>query len=707
MGLLDSAGSALDAASSILGGPAKGGAAAAPDVTPVFTNGENLGVPPADIGGAQPPNDETVHDHGAPIEFIHFGIVHPDASVNFAHPSIPDDTQTPKLGDGPGSRAIMFRDALEREVILLGGFINSCQCVLKEKEASEGGVGQALAVVSSLVGGGGGGDSGPKAADLNSIFSTAQGAVTPINISPVHYKLVHQAGIDLQKARQQYQAFRDKLLVDSGGGGGGGLLSQVSAIAGSLGPIGDIVNTIQGIAFKAFDVYVRSFANISKLREGVIEKACHDMTLTAIKGDASQDTATPIFPVWFPKPQDQQQAASSSPSDGGPLGDAEREVSDMEQKGEKAAKDVKDFLFGDPVDCPGTPFLAQAFSVDFNQNDQGQPVTDQPPQPPQDPGAPVLDAFRHVVNKDNPLPGFVETVIKEIMQLNTDFVQAVYEKLMEREPNATIDESALYEAGRKRLLQRLVGLLLDQVQFLKRLVTSPLMVQNMAVGPGHFMDEGLDLLNQKLGSKLDVVLHLTMHELADQLQGARKNAVSNKSLTMEAYLGAMPYLLALLFRDTFFPVWDILVKEVFGTIGGPVGSAVNTALDAMKRVKSVTDTARDWKKRGEALPGVAQDAAKRHGSNTANLLDPASIARDQGGKASQDQDEFNQALGQQADRGSGSWGGDGSKAPDSPPFPISGRVPSAQGVDIQCAEWKEVLNNLQYVPKLDTPSCNG
>lgn len=689
MGLLDSAGGALDAASSILGGPTKGGSAAPPPVTPNFKNGENLGEPPADIGGAQPPNDQTVHDIGAPIEFIHFSYVHPDSSLHYPHPSISDDTQAPK-GDGPGSRAIMFRDALEREVILLGGFINSCQRVLKEKEDSEGGVGQALAVVSSLVGGGGGGDSGPKSADLNSIFSSAQQAVTPINISgPLQYKLVHKAGVDLQTARQQYQDFRNKLLEHSDSGGGGGLLSQVSSIAGSLGPVGGIVNTIQGIAFKAFDIYVRVFVKIAVAREKPIEDACHDMTIAAIKGDASPDSATPVFPVWFPKPQ-VQQAASSSSSDGGALGDVEKKVSDVEQKGEKLAKEVKDFLAGEPVDCPGTPFLAQAFSMSPNKDQSGQPTNDQPPPPPQDPAAPVLAAF-HDLKVD--LPGFLQTIVKEIMQLNTDFVQAVYEKLMEMEPNATINEKSLFEAGRKRLLQRLVDLLLNQVDFLKRLATGSIGVQGVAVGPGHFLDEGLDLLNQKLASQLDIVLHITMKDLASQLQSVRKDAVSNKSLTMEAYLGVLPYLLAVLFRDTFFPVWDILVKEVFGTIGGPAGTAVNAALDAMNKVKSVVDTARDWKKRAEAMPKVAGDALQR-GVGTG----------DKSGNVKEDSDEFDAAKALQADRGSGSWDDDGEKPPASPPFPITGRQQSGQGQDITLNEWKGLKPDWKYKPPLVFPA---
>ncbi len=695
---LGALGNALDTASSILGGPAQGGAGAAAPVTPVFRNGENLGERPEDMGGAQPPNDQTVHDIGAPIEFIHFGYVHPDSSLHFVHPNIADDTKTPKLGEGPGSRAIMFRDALEREVILLGGFIDYCQKVLKEKEDSQGGLGQAMAFAGSLLGGGAG-DSGPKAADLNSIFSSAQSAATPINTGSIEYKPIHQAGIDLQTARQQYQEFRKKLQQPPSDGGGG-LLGQVQALAGAAGEAGKILKIVQGVAFKAFDIYVRTFAEIAGGDKGggkdaaypaweqVIESACHAMTIAAIKGNVDPDTATPIFPVWFPKPADQQQAAPSS-YDSGVAGDAEKEIDGVKKTVKDAQKDVKDFLEGEPVDCPGTAFLVQAFSLSLDQDDHGKPVLDQPPKPPQDPGAPVIAAFKAVLKIDDSLPGFLETLIKEIMQLNTDFIQAVYQKLMQTEPKASIDARAMFEAGRKRMLQRLLNMLLDQVAILKKLATGSFNVQDQKVGPGHFIDQGMDLLNQKFASQLDVVLQITMKELAEELQAARKNAQSNKSLTMEAYLGVLPYLLAVLFRDTFFPIWDMVMKEVFATIGGPVGSAVNAALDAMKSIKSVVDTARDYKKRAEAMPKVAGDALSR-GVGTG----------DKSGNIAQDQDDFNKAKALEADRGSGSWDSGGGKAPDAPPFPLSGRLPAAKGVDITLDEWNQVKPNWKYIPTL-------
>jgi hypothetical protein len=678
MGLLDSAGSALDTASSMLGGPQAGAASAVPDVPPTFVNGESLGESPQDIGGAQPPNDQTVHDRGAPIEFIHVGQVHPDSSLHFVHEKQLDDSKRQDLPEGPGARAIMFRDALEREAILLGTFINCSKRVLKEKEDSEGGVGAALAMASALIGGGGGGgSSGPKSSDFDGILSGVTSAVNPINNSSVQYKLVHQAGINLQAQRAKYDTFRKKLLDPPQNGGGGGLLSQVSAIAGSLGPIGNIINMIQGIAFKAFDIYVMAYAGMADQREAAIESACHDMSLAAIKAGA-----TPIFGVWFPKPAEQQ---TQSPSDSGVMGDIEQEVSDVKKK----AQDLKDFLEGAPVDCPGTPFLLQAFSMSSKVGDDGQPVTDQPPKPPEDTSKPVIAAFAKLTKVD-PLPGFLETIIKQILQWDADFLQAMFQKLMEREPTASIDEDAIFEAARKRLLQRMVDLLCNQVSVLDSIRQGAVNVQGAKVGPGHFLDEGLDTLNQKFGAQLDPVLHFLMKELADELKSARDAAMSNNSLTMEAYLGLMPYLLALMFRDTFFPMWDLLVKQVFATVGGPVGSAVNSAIDAMKKVKSVVDTARDWKKRGEAMPDVAQNALQR-GVGTG----------DKSGNIAQDESDFNNAKNLQADRGSGDWGGyTQPPPPDKPKFPVSGRTTTATGTDIKLDEWNAVKPNNKWTPAI-------
>ena len=61
-----------------------------------------------------------------------------------------------------------------------------------------------------------------------------------------------------------------------------------------------------------------------------------------------------------------------------------------------------------------------------------------------------------------------------------------------------------------------------------------------------------------------------MGDLASKLDAIRSTAQAQKAVSMEVYLGRLPYLEALLFRNTFFPMWDLLVQQVFGKATGPL-----------------------------------------------------------------------------------------------------------------------------------------
>ena len=73
------------------------------------------------------------------------------------------------------------------------------------------------------------------------------------------------------------------------------------------------------------------------------------------------------------------------------------------------------------------------------------------------------------------------------------------------------------------------------------------------MSPGNFEDRGENLLNEQFGKYLDPALDFAMSDLWKELEGARSQAYQQNSMTMEIYLGILPWMLALLFRDTFFP----------------------------------------------------------------------------------------------------------------------------------------------------------
>lgn len=51
------------------------------------------------------------------------------------------------------------------------------------------------------------------------------------------------------------------------------------------------------------------------------------------------------------------------------------------------------------------------------------------------------------------------------------------------------------------------------------------------------------------------------------MTAARKAADQNKSYTMEVFLARFPLMLTLMTRNTFFPLWQMLVDKVFGDSG--------------------------------------------------------------------------------------------------------------------------------------------
>ena len=70
-------------------------------------------------------------------------------------------------------------------------------------------------------------------------------------------------------------------------------------------------------------------------------------------------------------------------------------------------------------------------------------------------------------------------------------------------------------------------------------------------------------------------------------------ATENGSLTMEVFLGRLPYLTTVVFRDTFFPIWELLIKEVFKAIGGPLNDVLGAVGGVMDKVKGVADAVGD------------------------------------------------------------------------------------------------------------------
>jgi hypothetical protein len=694
-------GDALNAVSSAMSGPAAAPAAAAPDATPLYYKGDPIGQAPDGVGGAYPPNDKGAHDTGKVIELIHFGFVHPDYSTNFVHQkSVPDDkdARLPQNPATPGSRAVMYRGALERETLLLSGFVASTQTVLQEREQNEGAgglsgdagqmVGAAVGAASSLLGGGGSPAPTPaavKSTDLNAVNGKVKSVGGNCNVSAVTYTITHQAGEDLAQARANYRQVLQKVCNPPAGqnASGGGLLNTLSSVASAIPGAGPIFNTISGIATKVFDIYVAVYGQLATHCELAIEKACHDVTIDAIANNKS-----PIFPVWFYKPSDSGSGDGNSQPDQPLLdsskGDYGDQISNLPGQLKNKAEDsgaqmAHKFLDVPTDDYPATSQVDAAFATDAPK-----PAKDQPPAPAAQVGTLAAQAFSTALGFD--LPGFVKTIVSEIMETDVDLLQQIYKQLLPWDHSKPIPADELLDAGREALLNRVLDLIVSNLSFLgdlqntvskQNLFTPP---DGKAVTGGEAMNKAGDFgkseLTEKLAPAIDPILKFAMGDLAGKLEAIRSTAQAQKAVSMEAYLGRLPYLEALLFRNTFFPIWDVLVQQVFGKAAGPLSGYLNSAGAFYKGAKDDV-----WKAQDDA--SRAQNVAKQLGQGL-------SVGIGQGDPTKKVTDAWNQG------------GIDKPKDASAPQmqqdFPLQGRQTSATGTAITLGEWNgvTVIADSQY-----------
>ena len=592
MGLLDSIDSAL-------GGGEKPPRTKAASVAYFLSNplGGN-----ADEGGAVSHNNKNTVDNGLPLDFIHFGRVHPDFSLNFHHQDLADNNRADFDGVGDGKagektaknfKAMMFRAGVEREAILLSAFIASVQAVIKECDENKGALGEVMNAVGSLFGGGGK-DAGPDPAEFDDILSDISLAGGLVNKTPIAYKDIHKAGKDLRQCRCDYSAlvqkFTDKYMKPSPPGGG---LIPLAAVSGPL-------QTIQGIAFKTFDVYAASFFCIREDVEGKIIRACHRMTIEAI-----EERYTRVFPTWFFRWSDNVPPEKKTDSNGNIVEEAvekvNEEIDKVKSKIDEKKKSIQDFLGIDNDEkMAGEKYLKEIFGAMTGGGGEKPDKEKSDEEKKEAGGAPgkIVEAFKTVVGS---LPGFVVGIITEIASANLGMMEVIYGKLLLDSGEAPIDEEFLIVAGREYLSHRMIDLLakMSGLGFLQEGSGPLLSLPGLGgVGGEQIKNKLAGIVDSVVMSKIESIISIAMKDLHGKLDGARSDAALAKSVTMEVFLGRLSWFYTLMFRNTFFPFWDLIVEKVFGTIGGPLGSIVSPvkgllgdAKSAVADVKSALDTA--------------------------------------------------------------------------------------------------------------------
>jgi hypothetical protein len=68
---------------------------------------------------------------------------------------------------------------------------------------------------------------------------------------------------------------------------------------------------------------------------------------------------------------------------------------------------------------------------------------------------------------------------------------------------------------------------------------------------------------------------------------------------MEVLLGRLPWLTALMFKNTFFPIWNLVVEKVFETVSPQIAKVVKALNSVFEKAKDAVDTASDYQHRAE------------------------------------------------------------------------------------------------------------
>lgn len=620
MGLLDDAAGKVDEysnkANSLLDaatgkqktGTATGKADFVKDV-PLSADDKNKGgkAAPAPKGGKP-----VTFDYGIPTEFIHIGRVHADAGKAFPHKSLNPQSAKPPLE----GHAMMFRDALEREAILLYGFVSSTKVAVQDTTKQRGAVEELAGMAGNLLGGSNK-TSKPDPKQLDTLLGKIKTEAGKINKAQILYKDTHECGKQLHTIRGDYIAFCDSLdafyLKPPKSEGIGAIGDAIGSAAANIPGVGKILGIVQRIAFKFLDLYLAAYLEVRKNHEKTVEIAVHQLTIEAIKGKYNEHNA--VYPVWFKKPEEAEQGEQAN--QGGGIGSGNqvstdqvvkeitdsKPVKDAKEKAENVRDTIYDFAGknGSPEETPGSGALTAAFAA---LKGGGETTPDAVP------GAAdcIIKGLNATLSDIGGVPNFMKTVIREIMDGNIGLLEDVYARLMANDAAAPINSALLLQGGRNYLTERIskafskliFGMITGGEDFS---VNVPFGGKSLSA-----QETMAHQLNERLGKYVEPVLQLCIGELAGQLEKVRKKAADEKAQTMEVFLGRLPWLVAMMFRNTFFPIWNLVAEEAMGKVSPPLKQALKAINDPINKARDGVDRAQEYKRRAQETEKQANEA---------------------------------------------------------------------------------------------------
>ncbi len=565
-----------------------------------YTNGEDLGAP----AGKRAAHDVAVGTGGNvlaladTVEFIHYGTVYHDDASRFPAAKM-NDTRKLDLSKERGAHGIMFRAALHRETILLGSFIRAQMAALVAEEQMMGSVGTIAAFASELFGAAGGFGDRPTAFDFAPYLEKVRPIGAALNVEAVDYTVIHKAGVDLHEARASYRKFLagyvDKRLgKKQAPAGSTGILDSVPLLSGIIPDVFKNVLTVaQNVAFKVFDIHAAFVAEISLRMEPAIERACREMSVYAIR-----ERSSPMFDVWrlppHPAPKETKDVVdkhdvlgkvSKLPGFakdiiGDVVPDLGGAIDDVNKAGKKV-QEALDFLSRPGGYTKGRPYLDMAFMID----------PDFAPDRPDWASLKLADALgqtavasvERVLGFSMPKP--IGVVVAKITALAAEFLRAIYGKLITLADDDNPTEQEFHTAARDHLVHQVIEALIGMIPDVDKVRSLKRTVQGFTINVEALIGRAKEFIAREIGGALDGIIGWCTRDLHGMLMGVRATAKEASALTMEVYLGLLPALFARMFRNIFFPVWDLLLHQGMKALSDAIGFDNDEALRMIRMAR--------------------------------------------------------------------------------------------------------------------------
>jgi len=560
-------------------------------IDPEFSNGEHIDTPD---GSSTVNIDAKAGDNkgsaSGEIEMIHFGRVYIDADAKFAHDEY-DDNADIDLAAITGARAGMHRAALMRETLLQAGYLHAITWAMEEAGKTPPGndkdglqmVDQIMGMVGDLVGGSAAGALQSSTLDLNPLISQCNAIGKRLNQSRTSYYHLHKAGRDLHELRCKYRAFLEaqNKIEPTPAAPPAGLLGGLPLVGDALKQIpvvGDVLEWGDKIMGCSFQLVGRLTIEMHLKMETSVNDAVRDISIDAIR-----NRRAPVFKPWWKYLPPEATPTDDGDDDSGDDGlsiDLVKEVTDAIDPTLKdidsGIKEYTSIFQREDKSTPGDAFIERAFLL----NPQGSPLDRAEKM-----GSYGAEALCRVIAGDSgedtsfTMPDIVKKIAGYIFQLVSEFIRAVYDKLLSL-GEEWFTEAELAEAGRTHLLKSLTDwplkeFNLDQyIDFVDQPIPSLAGGDPIQLSTRNLFENLRDKLIAQLGF-MDAGIAFAMKSFYDLLGKARADIGDSKTRSMEVYLALVPTLHATMFRNLLLPFWGSLQNAVKEALGGALAPVMD------------------------------------------------------------------------------------------------------------------------------------